>query len=236
MDVRNLVRSRLGTVAVGATIIAVLGAGGAVAAGQITGADIKRNSVPGSDLKDSSVGYGKLTDNAKSKLQGQQGPAGPQGEQGPAGPAGQSLVANETTGPNATYGGVQVVDVDSVAATSGGPSTTEGSELVDPIELEQGTYLVQSTVQFFDFQPSATNDVDYGVARLFMDGTTVGTSWSPQVPDDGNNAAQAAGSIVITVPAGGGTLTARAVLRGGDDGQAGGNLIVTRIEAPAATP
>lgn len=233
---KDLVRSRLGAVAVGATIIAVLGAGGAVAAGQITGADIKRNSVPGSDLKSGTVGYNKLNDNAKRKLQGQQGPAGPQGAEGPAGPPGQSLVANETTAPNATYNGVNVVDVPSAAATSGGPSTTEGAELVDPIELEQGTYLVQSTVQFFDFQPSETNDVDYGVARLFLDGTNVGTSWSPQVPDDGNNAAQAAGSIVVTVPAGGGTLTARAILRGGDDGQAGGNLIVTRIEAPAATP
>lgn len=231
MDVKNLVNSRLGAVAVGAMIIAVVGAGGAVAAGQITGADIKSNSVPGSDLKDGSVGYAKFGDGARSRLQGEQGPRGEQGETGPAGPPGQSVVASEITAANATYGGVQVVDVDSAGSSSGGPSATEGSELVDPVKLDAGTYLVQSTVQFFDFQskPGDTNDEDYGVARLFLDGQNVGTSWSPQVPDDGNNAAQASGVVVVTVPEGGGTLSARALLRGGDGGQAGADLIVSKV-------
>ena len=44
-----------------------------------------------------------------------------------------------------------------------------------------------------------------------------------------NDGAQTSGSLLITVPAGGGTLTVRAALRGGDGGQAGANLIVTQI-------
>jgi hypothetical protein len=55
------------------------------------------------------------------------------------------------------------------------------------------------------------------------------------VPDDGNNAAQASGSIVVTVPDGGATLSGRGALRGGDGGHAGANVIVTQVsEAPTS--
>lgn len=244
---KNIFQSRVGAVVAGASVIAVVGTGTAVAGGMITGADIRNGSVTGADVKDKSLSKKKLSDAAVKSLQGKPGPKGPAGPRGPAGPAGpagadgaagQALVAEEITAANSSYGGVRVVDVESLAADSGGPSASQGAELVDPIELEEGTYLVSATAQFFDFDPTAgSNDEDYGIARLFLDDQILANSWSGQVPDDGNNAAQASGSVVVEVPAGGGTLSARGALRGGDNGQAGANLIVTSLEsAPSESP
>ena len=70
---------------------------------------------------------------------------------------GQLVAAGQTPG-NAQFGGVQVVDVNTVGLGSGEPSTlTEGTEI--PVEfppgmsaeLPEGTYIVQGTVEFFDF-------------------------------------------------------------------------------------
>ena len=102
--------------------------------------------------------------------------------------------------------------------------------MIGPVHLKKGLYIVTTTAQFFDFKPTAgTPDVDYGVLRLFVNGTGVAPSWSPVVPDDGNNAAQATGQLVLPVPDAGVTLTARAVLRGGDGGQAGAAMVITKV-------
>ncbi|MGH8910913.1 MAG: hypothetical protein ACRDVD_00245 [Acidimicrobiia bacterium] len=101
------------------------------------------------------------------------------------------------------------------------------------MELSEGTYKVEGTTQFFDFTgDSDTANTEYGVVRLFLDGTALGSSWTSDIPDDGNNAAQAYGALIVDVPAGGGTLEARVVIRGSEAavdvaGHAGGNLIVT---------
>jgi len=62
--------------------------------------------------------------------------------------------------------------------------------------------------------------------------TKVATSWMSTLPHDGNNAAQTSGSLVITVPAGGSTVTERAMVRsksGTGNRQEGAGLILTRI-------
>jgi hypothetical protein len=166
--------------------------------------------------------------------EGPQGPAGPQGEQGPAG---QSLVTTALTPLHPTFTNANVVDVPGVAATDGAPDASEmGALLFDPIELEEGTYKIEGTTQFFDFTgEDDTANTEFGVVRAFLDGTALGSSWTSDIPDDGNNAAQAYGALIIDVPAGGGTLELRVVIRGDEAevgdvaGQAGGNLIVTQF-------
>jgi len=220
MGVNNPLKGRTRAVVAGTAVLALAGGSAAFAAGQIGSGGIRDNSIRSIDVKNKSLQARDLTPNARAKLKGQRGPAGPPG---------QSLVADKITPPNAGFGGINVVAVPSLPISSGGPSSSQGAELWEPIELGAGTYLVTTTTQFFDFDPSPSPDEDYGVARLFLEGAELGESWTPVVPDDANNAAQAGGSIVVTVPAGGGTLSGRAALRGGDDGHAGGNVIVTEL-------
>lgn len=163
--------------------------------------------------------------------QGPQGDTGPQGPQGETGEPGQVLVATRITAENPDFGGVQVVEIDTVAPTSGGPDFGDGAQLFDEVALEEGTYKIEGVVQFFDFTGENVGEVEYGVARTFLDGIAQGTLWTSDIPDDGNNAAQASGSQVISVPEGGATLTMEALIRGSETegGHAGANLIVTQF-------
>lgn len=155
---------------------------------------------------------------------GASGPAGPQG------PAGQALIADELTDEHDTLTDAEgdPIRVVEIEATS---SNFESSEsLLDPVDVNEGTYKVEGTVQFFGFDKDATG-VQYGLSRVFLDGEPLGTTWTPDIPEDGSNAAQGFGSLIIEVPSGGGTLSVEAAVRGeGDDGAyAGGNLIVTQF-------
>jgi hypothetical protein len=219
--------------------LALSGTGSAVAAsGLITGRDVQNNSLHGADIANGSVrGYDvkngslnavDLSERAKRSLRGATGP------QGPAGAPGQSLAATRLTAVNQTYSTpqneVRVVDVPALPLNSGGPSTSEGAELFEPVKLDAGTYKVDGVAQFFDFTADGEG-AEYGVARVFLGDQVVGTLWTPDVPDDGNNGAQSNGTSVVQVPAGGATLSVRAAMRSSeaDGGQAGGNLVVSRI-------
>ena len=175
-----------------------------------------------------------LSRNTRKRLHGKAGPQGPKGDTGPPGPAGQALVAQRLTASNPTYDGINVVDAPALPLNSGGPgaSSSDGTALFGSVNLPEGQYRVEGTVQFFDFDGDATVGSEYGVARVFLNGANQGTLWSGDVPDDGNNAAQTSASTIINVPSGGGTLSVRAAFRsaeGNDGGQVGGNLIVTSI-------
>src|SRR5690606_7419617 len=166
---------------------------------------------------------------------GEPGLQGEQGEQGPPGPPGEALVAYLITDENSSFGNVRVVAVP--AGTSSGPDgPTDGAALVEQVELQPGLYRIEGTVQFFDFTGLSNENVEYGVARIFLDNEPIGSSWTADIPDDGNNAAQAYGALVVEVDAPT-TLSLQAVIRtteptadGGIAGHAGGNLIITRIE------
>lgn len=165
---------------------------------------------------------------------GEPGEQGEQGEQGPPGPPGEALVGYLITDENSSFGNVRVVAVP--AGTSSGPDNpTDGVALVDPVELQPGLYRIEGTVQFFDFTRLSDENVEYGVARIFLDDEPIGSSWTADIPDDGNNAAQAYGALVVEVDAPT-TLSLRAVIRTSEPtnegiaGHAGGNLIITRIE------
>jgi hypothetical protein len=163
---------------------------------------------------------------------GPKGEKGDKGDPGPEGPPGQVVVAYRETQLNPAHG-VQVVDIPSVSLASSDPGPDDPL-LFDPVDLEAGRYRVEGTVQFFDFDgPHEDNAEEYGVARVFLDGVAAGSSWTPDIPDHANNAAQAYGALVVTVPEEGATLSVRAVVRSslgeGQTYHAGGNLIVTRI-------
>jgi hypothetical protein len=226
-------------VAIIALVVAT--AGGAYAASKINGKHLVRNSVASNKIKNKTLKSKDFSRKAKQSLEGDRGRRGPrgprgeagrQGDVGPQGPAGQALVAEGTTPPSTEFPGTRVVDVPSLPVSSGGPAANAGAELVQPVELDEGRYKVEGTVQFFDFEGGDPSGVEYGVTKVYLDGVNVGTLWTADVPDDGNNSAQANGSMIVTVPAGGATLSVRAAVRTAeaDGGQAGGNLIVTAID------
>ena len=69
---------------------------------------------------------------------------------------------------------------------------------------------------------------EFGVAAVFHEGVKLGTVWTSDVPDDGNNAAQGSGTVVSECT-GGDTITVRGVMRSSetDGGQGGAGIIVT---------
>ena len=229
-----------GSMVVAIIALVVATTGGAYAASRIDGKNLVRNSVASSKIENRTLKSKDFSNQAKRDLQGERGergpkgrrgPRGPQGDVGPQGPAGQALVAQEITPPSTEFPGTSVVDVPALPVSSGGPASDTGTALIEPVELDEGTYKVEGTVQFFDFEGGPTAGTEYGVAKVFLDGVNRGTLWTGDVPDDGNNAAQANGSMVLDVPAGGAMLSVRAAVRTAesDGGQAGGNLIVTAI-------
>ena len=109
MENRNFFRSRTVAIVAGAALLVTLGGvGGAVGAKLVTSADIKdqtikkvdiaKNGVGGSEVKDRSLKVKDLSNDARTKLKGNSGPAGARGPQGPSGPAGPP-------GTGATYQG-----------------------------------------------------------------------------------------------------------------------------------
>jgi hypothetical protein len=176
---------------------------------------------------------------------GSTGLVGPRGAQGDPGTPGQSLAGQFSTGTTP----VDTTGSDgTLALGSTGPSTTTDS--VDltggSVFLGPGQYLVHVTVSFTD--PAADSGLEYGVARLFLsdsplDGSTADPSGGSSigdtlletgnVPDDGTNTAQAAGSFLITVDGfgGGETLSLRAAVRTAEAEGAGATaqLVVTRV-------
>src|SRR5690554_2718261 len=163
---------------------------------------------------------------------------GEKGEQGPPGPPGEALVAHLITDENPSIGNLRVVAIPAVGTSSGRPDgPDDGVALVGEVELQPGLYRIEGTVQFFDFTGHSDENVEYGVARIFLDDGPIGSSWTADIPDDGNNAAQAYGALVVEVEDAPTTLSVRAVIRTSEPtdehgiaGHAGGNLIITRIE------
>lgn len=71
---------------------------------------------------------------------------------------------------------------------------------------------------------------NYGVVSTFLDGVQQPPLWTPSIPADGNNAASASGTTVISCAVGPCQLTVRGVIRSDDPGytgQGGGGLVIT---------
>jgi hypothetical protein len=96
MLIKKLLDNRLVTVAAGAAIVGMVGAGAGWSAAAITSADIANNTVRSADVKDGTLKVKDLNAKTVTQLKGQTGATGPQG---PAGVAGPSTAATYV-GPN----------------------------------------------------------------------------------------------------------------------------------------
>lgn len=174
--------------------------------------------------------------------QGAQGARGPQGAQGQSGPPGTPLVAAESTNANPSFSNLTVVTLPNQPLNSQQPSSIgDGSDLLpnDSIVLNPGTYIIQTSFRAYDTNGDGVGaPVQYGVATVFLDGQRLATLWTPDIPEDGNNAALASDTTVVGVPTGaGGVISVRGVVRqnatatGGTTAEGGVTVIVTEVNA-----
>lgn len=117
------------------------------------------------------------------------------------------------------------------ATGSAGADGTDGEDGTDGVDGEDGTDGVDGEDGTDGVDGEDGQDVgptEFAVVRLYRNGTAVASSFSPDVPDDGNNAAQVAGSTV-TACQGGDEFSLEAAYRTdeADGGQAGGGLVIT---------
>jgi hypothetical protein len=189
---------------------------------------------------------GDKGDKGDTGATGAQGPQGPQGDPGAQGTAGQSMVGTQNIG--ATDVGTPL------ARASSGPAGGEGVEISNGgIQLAQPDGVTQYKVDVFvSFVDTANPGTEFGVARLFLDGSPLdGVTADPfggsadgggdttlvtsDVPDDMSNPAQASASFIITPQndgGGGEQLTLVGALRSDDNtttANVTAHVIVTRI-------
>jgi hypothetical protein len=88
VQLKNVLTSRLVTVAAGATIVGLVGAGAGWSAAQITTADIANDTILSKDVHDGTLKTEDFKDKTVEELKGDQGPQGPVGPIGPRGPQG----------------------------------------------------------------------------------------------------------------------------------------------------
>ena len=217
-----------------------MGAGTATAQQLITSSDIKDGTIKGADIKNGTIKSEKIKkgtikkDRLASQLQqkiDQPGPAGPKGDPGAKGesgakgdtgaqgPPGQSLVHYTLTPPQSRLPRAAPMSSRTCrtflwTAMRRCPPELQSSRAwsyFPPVQLAEGSYLISSTAQFFDFTNPASATAEYGVTTTWLctsaalsscEGTVpVATTWTPDVPDDANNGAQQSGSAVVDVPA-----------------------------------
>src|SRR4051794_6121006 len=202
------------------------------ATGVATGLNADRvDGLHAQDIIDTAVSRASVITGAQGPqgAQGPRGAQGPQGVQGPQGPPGTPLTANEST---------SGVALPNTTLNTGVPASGDGADLFngDVVTLQPGTYVVHTTLRAFD---NGINEavVRYAVGALFLDGARQTTLWTPAVPPDSVNAAQAGDVTVVTVASGAaGQLTMRGIVHrtGGaasSSTAAGVTVVVTAIDA-----
>ena len=192
--------SRVRAVAAGAAVLALVGAGGAVAAGQIDSQDIKNDSVKSADIKNGTIQTRDLTKNNFARFTRTEN------------------VVSATTPASTTpaHNGARVVDV------TGTPTT------LVTVVLDQGTWELDVTAQFRRIT-GAGGTPDYGVVNIagLQDG--FGTGYTSDVPDGGINAAQVSLSGTIKIAANNTPVVVQGNFTDGGTGQAGASVQATQI-------
>jgi hypothetical protein len=200
---RRLLGSRVRAVAVGASVLALVGAGSAVAAAHIGSDDIINGSVKSVDVKDGTLQTRDLTTNNFNRFTRTEN------------------VVSATTPPstNPAYSGAKVVDV-----PGPGPTT------LVTVVLDQGTWELDVTAQFWHMGTSTPGSPsDLGVATIagLQDG--FGTGYTADVPDGGGNAAQVSMSGTIKIAANNTAVLVQGSFTGAGTGQAGASVQATQI-------
>lgn len=205
-----------------AMIIAILAlfasmTGGAIAAKKLTGKEIRNGSLSAKDL----------SKKARKSLRGNRGRRGPQGLPGIQGTKGARGEAGATgaRGAAGANGAAGAAGTNGLAGPMGptGPKGPTGDD--GPVGPSVGD-----------------GEAEYGVVKVFAGDTALGTLWTPDVPDDGNNAGVVAGNAAFTVDGTNRTISVRGIMRTGepDGGQIGGGIIVRtgdgQVVATSQTP
>lgn len=223
-------------------MLAVAGTTGAVAARLITGDEIARDTITARNLAPNSVGRSELkpgvVTNGKDGADGQDGATGPAGPQGPKGdtgaqgPRGPEGAPGEDAGPVVIRAWTETTPysehwrnpVVPVQANEGGGDL---EVTVLRFELDPGTYLIDTTTQFF--LGDGEGD-DYGVATLYVDGENVpGTVFTGDLPGSSETAAQAGGTQLVSITEDGTEVEVRASVRGSWFALVGAQSVVTQL-------
>jgi hypothetical protein len=127
-----------------AAIVAAVGAGGAFAAGQLTGRDIKDSSLKGIDVGNSSLTGADIRNRSLTPRdfegsvrgpQGEKGDRGPEGPRGPTGASGSQIVIAE--GNTADLPGYYSADASFAACPFGTRAVSGGYDSIDFISVVQ---------------------------------------------------------------------------------------------------
>lgn len=217
MRIKNALNSRFSTVVAGCAVIAVVGGGAAFAAGEINSNSIKNDSIRSVDIKNGGIKSKDLSSAAVNQLKGATGPAGPAGARGAAGSSGMAEVQTFLTELTDVGGGFEL-NVRPVDSSVGG---TDADSPLLTFELDEGSYLIDGTAQFFDFNGGGAV-TEYGVFSLLVEGSEDrGTSFTADIPNDGQNGAQSNANTFLEIPEGGATLNVVGSIRNGAAGNGG---------------
>jgi hypothetical protein len=166
-------------------------AGSATAASKmINGKNIKKGTVTTKQIRNGTIAERDL---AKSLVNSLKGATGAEGAVGPAGPAG----ADGKTGPAGADGKTGPAGAVGPAGPAGQTGATGPAGPAGPDGQTGPTGATGPA------GPGSDSDgLEYGVAVVWVEhgaspAEKVGTLWTSNVPDDGNNAAQASGTIVV---------------------------------------
>ena len=200
---QGLLGSRVRAVTAGAAVLALVGAGGAVAAANIGSDDIINNSVKSVDIKNGTIQTRDLTTNNYARFTRTEN------------------VVSATTPASTTpaYNGARVVDVNGTTPTT-----------LVTVVLDEGTWELDVVGQFRHFTGGGGADTDYGVVTItpaLQDGFSTG--WTPDVPNGGVNVAQVAMSGTIKITANDTPVLVQGQLNGATAGQAGASVQATQI-------
>jgi hypothetical protein len=204
VQITKVLTSRLVTVAAGATIVGLVGAGAGWSAAQITSGDIANDTILSKDVHDGTLKTEDFKDKTVEELTGARGPQGPAGPIGPQGPAGNG----------AAYAGPHWSIVDRNVEENGdsylrsGPGTPPKG--VGSLGLRTGgagdKAAFGNQVDFADVALSTLNTLKYSV---FVTGEDLGNNAdngpSLSIEVDPSGAANTAGlnfSTLVFVPTG----------------------------------
>jgi len=186
----------------------------------ITNKQIKNKSIGAKQIKNGSIRLAQLHESAVNQLRGKAGPKGVTGDQGPIGPTGDAGATGDT-GATGMEGPT-------------GPTGPAGEGATGPTGADGATGLTGATGDVGatgDTGPTGTtgatgpgSDLDgleYGVVKTWIQRgggapELLGTMWTSNVPDDGNNAAQASADTVVPNVSAGDVIFATAAVRTGE--------------------
>lgn len=193
----------------------------------ITNKQIKNKSVGARQIKNGSIRLAQLHQSTVNQLKGNRGPAGadgatgPAGATGPEGPAGGATGATGATGAEGPIGPTGATGAEGTTGSTGptgengatgdtGPTGFTGE--IGPTGDTGPTGATGATGPGSDL-----TGLEYGVVKTWIDRggapELLGTMWTSNIPDDGNNAAQASADTVVPDVSPGDVIYATAAVR-----------------------